>query len=269
MIKNLIKDYSLLNEDEKNSLLNFVCYNENLDAKSYQIVKVLIENRADYLTILSGLFLTDYRKNENLLNEFSLPENVITMLNSIKKIEKINMVNEEISTENIKNLLISMANDIRVILIKLADVLVDAENVNALDKKQADYLHLLIKELYAPIASRLGLSIIKSKLQDLNIKYLHPKEYNKIKQNLNSLKTDREKEIEINISKLKDMLIKLNIKGEVYGRVKHISSIYNKLKDKNYTLSQIFDLMAIRVIVNTENECYEVLSNINSWKSHF
>ena len=252
----------LLNE-EKNKIKEYVnAYKP--DEKSYDIAKVLINNNADYYSILSGIYLTDFRKNPELIKELNLPKTSINLLNSIIKIENIKLVNEEISTENIKNLLISIANDIRVILIKLADILVDAENIDKFSKSEADNLHLLIKELYVPISARLGLSSIKSELQDLNVKYLYPREYQKIENELEKLLKNRDIEVEKNIKKLQDLLKKLNIDGKVYGRVKHISSIFNKIKDKNYNISQIYDLLAVRIIVNTESECYEVLSYINS-----
>ncbi len=263
MINSLIDDCKCLLNEEKNKIKEYVNAFKP-DEKSYDIAKVLINNNADYYSILSGIYLTDFRKNPELIKELNLPKTSINLLNSIIKIENIKLVNEEISTENIKNLLISIANDIRVILIKLADILVDAENIDKFSKSEADNLHLLIKELYVPISARLGLSSIKSELQDLNVKYLYPSEYQKIENELEKLLKNRDIEVEKNIKKLQDLLKKLNIDGKVYGRVKHISSIFNKIKDKNYNISQIYDLLAVRIIVNTESECYEVLSYINS-----
>lgn len=262
MIKSLVKQYNNLTEEEKKIILDYDL--EKIDKKSYDIVKILIKNNVDFYSIICGIFLTDYRKDENFIKDYKLPDVCESLLSSVIKIEKINIVNEEITTENIKNLLISMANDIRVIIIKLADVLVDAQNINLFEKSQADKLHLLIKELYAPIAARLGLSSIKSNLQDYNIKYLYPEEYKKISDDLDNLRKNRECEVEENIKKLKALLNELNIKGEVFGRVKHISSIFNKIKDKNYSILQIYDLLAVRIIVNTVTECYTILSHINS-----
>ncbi len=263
MINSLIDDCKCLSNEEKNKIKEYINAFKP-DEKSYDIAKVLINNNADYYSILSGIYLTDFRKNPEIIKELNLPKTSMNLLNSIIKIENIKLVNEEISTENIKNLLISIANDIRVILIKLADILVDAENIDKFSKSEADNLHLLIKELYVPISARLGLSSIKSELQDLNVKYLYPSEYQKIENELEKLLKNRDIEVEKNIKKLQDLLKKLNIDGKVYGRVKHISSIFNKIKDKNYNISQIYDLLAVRIIVNTESECYEVLSYINS-----
>ena len=260
-ILELIKNYEYISTEEKENIINLINA-LNLNSKSEEIVKVLLKNKADYISIICGLLLTDFRQNNEIIENLNIPEICKTILNSVLKIENVNIVNEEISTENIKNLLISIANDIRVI--KLADVLVTALNCENLSKSEADNLHLLIKELYAPISARLGLSVLKSNLQDLNIKYYNKTEYERINNELKSFKINREEELEKNTQKLKDLLKDLNIEGVVYGRVKHISSIFNKLKDKNYNLAQIYDLLAVRVIVNTESECYEVLSNINS-----
>ena len=135
-----------------------------------------------------------------IISALQLPSTTKTILNSVIKIENINIVDKEINTENIKNLLISIANDIRVIIVKLADVLVTANHIDKLSKSSADELHLLIKELYAPISARLGLSVLKSELQDLNIKYLYPEDYNKITNDLDDLIKNREEEIQININ---------------------------------------------------------------------
>ncbi|MBE5746030.1 MAG: bifunctional (p)ppGpp synthetase/guanosine-3',5'-bis(diphosphate) 3'-pyrophosphohydrolase [Clostridiales bacterium] len=263
-IKSIIENYKGITEEEKISINKYIDKLENVDIKCFEMVNILIKAKADYYSILSGLLLNEFRKDNSIIKNIDLPEICVTILTTILKIEKINIVNEEISTENIKNLLISIANDIRVIIVKLADVLISAKFMDDLTQIEADNLHLLIKELYAPISARLGLSIFKSELQDLNIKYFYKEEYKKISEELDDLIQNREEEIQININKLENMLKDLNIDGQVYGRVKHISSIFNKLKDKNYSLAQIYDLLAVRIIVNTESECYTVLSNINS-----
>lgn len=259
-----IEKYKNINEIEKNTLISLIGKYPCLDKKSSKILKILMENKADYYSLVCGLFLTDYRNNPEIVLELEIPDICKTLLSSVIKIENINIANNEISTENIKNLLISMANDIRVIIVKLADILIDAEETDKLDKKDAEKLHLLIKELYAPISARLGLSNLKSELQDLNLKFYHKKEYEKLERDLNTLRKNRDEEIENNIKKLQDMLKRIKIDGKVYGRVKHISSIFNKINDKHLQISQIYDLLAVRIIVNTESECYEVLSNINS-----
>lgn len=226
------------------------------------ICKNLLSVKADYLALISGLCLLNYRNNKDI-GKF-LPENACKILETLIKLDSIKITNEEISTENIKNLLISIANDIRVIIVKLSEILALAQNLDKLSKDDQKSLHLAIKELYAPISARLGLSTFKSTLQDYNIQYYHKEEYNKINSELSALKVKRIIEVNKNIDILKEMLKRLNIDGIVYGRVKHISSIFNKLKDKDKTLNTIYDLLAVRVIVNTINECYVVLSEINS-----
>ncbi len=272
MIKEIIENYVNFSSEEKNDLIKFV-EKENFDNHSLSVAKILIENNADYVTVLSGLYLSKYREDSEVIKDKNLPIDCETILSSLLKIENINLTNDEISTENIKNLLISIANDIRVILIKLADVVAFAKEIDeCLDAKssakishdEAYNFHTIVKELYAPISARLGLSNIKSALLDYNIRFFHKSEYDKIGASLDEFYRNRYQEIEINISKIKNTLNSLNIKSKVYGRIKHISSIFNKLKDKNKTLAQIYDLLAIRVICQTKDECYEVLSIINS-----
>lgn len=226
------------------------------------ICKNLLSIKADYITLISGLSLLDYRKDNTICEH--LPKSVCKILETLIKLDGIKITNEEISTENIKNLLISIANDIRVIIVKLSEILALAKNTDKLPENEQKSLHLAIKELYAPISARLGLSKFKSALQDYNLQYYHKEEYDKINNELSILKDERLIEVDKNIEILKNMLAKLNINGKVYGRVKHISSIFNKLKEQNKTLNTIYDLLAVRVIVNTVNECYVVLSEINS-----
>lgn len=260
MIKSLAK-YNL-SEEEKNTIYEILSNSKS--KKSKEILEVLVENKADYVCLVCGAILDDYRIDPTIISKYNLPEVCQSILASIIKIENIKIVNEEISTNNIKNLLISMANDLRVILIKLAETVVICENPKDQTKEELNNLHLIVKELYVPICARLGLSVLKNRLQDLNLKYYHPKDYEKITKELNALIENRDEEISKNKKILQRLLKKLKIDGEVYGRAKHISSIYNKLQDKHKKLNQIYDLLAVRIIVNTEEECYEVLSNINS-----
>lgn len=260
-LKSLILTSNLYSESELLEIDNCLSkISENEITTS--ICKNLLSIKADYLTLISGLSLFDYRK-DNKFGE-NLSSSACKILETLIKLDNIKITNEEISTENIKNLLISIANDIRVIIVKLSEILALAQNLNILSEEEKKSLHLAIKELYAPISARLGLSTFKSALQDYNIQYYHKDEYDKINNELSTLKVKRIIEVNKNIDILKEMLKKLNIDGTVYGRVKHISSIFNKLKDKEKTLSTIYDLLAVRVIVNTVNECYVVLSEINS-----
>ena len=260
-ILNLVKKTKYYSQEEISNLEEILKHLK-IDTIGLSICKNLLEIKVDFITLVCGLVLKEYRENKEILN--ILPSGTEKILEALVKIDNVNIVDNEITTENIKNLLISIANDIRVIIIKLSEILSMAQNLLLFSESEQKYLHTLIKELYAPISARLGLSVIKSKLQDLNVEYFHPREYDKIKRELSALKVERERELNKNITYLKEMLKKLNINGDVYGRIKHISSIYNKLKDKNLTLSTIYDLLAVRVIVEDVNECYVVLSEINS-----
>lgn len=278
MKENLFSGYEHLTSDEKQKLIDIIKQFPFLNEKSEKIAEILMQNNADFITILSGILLIDYRKQrinlddiKNLTDEEKAECRDI--LNGILKSEEVKLNHDEISTENIKNLLLSIANDIRVILVKLAEVVAKAEYYNTKldgvltseEKEKIAHFHLLVKELYAPISARLGLSVIKSKLQDFNIRFYHKDEYDKISKDLDHICKNRNQEIEINIQKISDLMQKNNIKAKVYGRVKHISSIFNKLQDKKYNISQIFDLLAVRILVSTVSECYEVLSIINSY----
>ena len=277
MKENLFKNYEHLSNDEKQKISKILKQFEEIDPRSEKIAEILMRNNADFITLLSGILLIDYRKHNISCDDIECLTNeekteCQDILNGILKSEEVKLNHNEISTENIKNLLLSIANDIRVILVKLAEVVAKAEyynykldgELNSEEKEKISHFHLLVKELYAPISARLGLSVIKSKLQDYNIRFYHKDEYDKISKDLDRICKNRNEEIEINIKKISDLMQKNNIKAKVYGRVKHISSIFNKLQDKNYNISQIYDLLAVRILVNSVEKCYEVLSIINS-----
>ena len=193
-------------------------------------------------------------------------EDVVNFLHALKKLSEIDYKNEEEEAENIRKMFFALAKDIRVIIVKLCFVLAELQ-VLSKDKSNAEQIALKSKqtlELFAPLASRLGLSSIKSELEDLSFKNLYPKQYEHINAAVEKKYKERAITVDHLKAKVKELMQELSIQGEVMGRKKHIFSIYKKLKEKNGNLDKIYDLVAVRAILPTVEDCYALLGKINS-----
>ncbi len=243
---------------------------ENTDKNSKRVLQgiqiaILV---SDYLVdedticacLLVGL-VRDKSINEDLFSDY---QEVLSLIGQVLKMEGISYQDKQVDFEDLRAMLVAIAKDIRVILIKLCEILFFARNPELLTLQQLKKLHFEIREVYSPLAGRLGLALIKSELNDLNLKYFYPKEYENLEKEVSKHAKLREKSVKQVVEHLKKALINQNISGTVYGRVKHISSIYYKLKDKNYSLNKIYDLSAVRVIVNSVSECYAVMGIVHA-----
>ena len=195
-------------------------------------------------------------------------DEVLELVVGVTKLEKIEFKSqEEEQAENFRKLFVAMAKDIRVIIIKLADRLHNMRSLNFLSKERQLNMARETLEIYAPIAGRLGISQIKCELEDLCLKYLAPDIYEFLSQNIEEKLKESENLVEQVIKEIRAMLDDSGLKGEVFGRRKHLYSIYRKMKERNKTFDQIYDLVAIRIIVDTVDECYEILGKIHhKWK---
>ena len=189
-------------------------------------------------------------------------------MDGVTKLDKIHyQTHEEEDIENFRKIFVAMANDVRVIIIKLADRLHNMRSLNYLSDERQQRIAKETLEIYTPLAGRLGISQMKCELEDLCLKYLDPKAYEYLVTNIHQKLAERRSFIDACVRELKEMLDESGIKGEVFGRPKHFYSIYKKMKNTGKTLDQIYDLSAVRVIVNTTEECYEVLGKIHKkWK---
>ncbi|MCX7942894.1 MAG: bifunctional (p)ppGpp synthetase/guanosine-3',5'-bis(diphosphate) 3'-pyrophosphohydrolase [Deltaproteobacteria bacterium] len=195
-------------------------------------------------------------------------QEIADLVDGVTKISAIQFSSKEVqASENFRKMLIAMSNDIRVILIKLADRLHNMRTLDSMAPEKRIKIAQETMDIYAPIANRLGISWIKTELEDLSFKYLYPKEYQMLMDSLSSRQAERHKYIEEVKNILKEKISAQNITCEVHGRVKHLYSIYRKMKMQNVDLNQIYDILAFRVLVNTVQECYEVLGVIHAnWK---
>lgn len=234
------------------------------------VAKILIDLGMDYNTVAAA-FLHDVVEDtpvseSDIKAEFG--NEILELVAGVTKLDKIEFKShEEEQAENFKKIFVSMAKDIRVIIIKLADRLHNMRSLNFLSQERQLRMAHETLDIYAPLAGRLGISQIKCELEDLCLKYIDPEAYEYLSVNINSKLTERQEFVESVVKEIKEILDESHIVGEVFGRPKHFYSIYKKMKKQNKTLDQIYDLTAVRVIVDTVDECYELLGKIHKkWK---
>ncbi|MFW5985732.1 MAG: RelA/SpoT family protein [Halanaerobiales bacterium] len=190
------------------------------------------------------------------------------LVDGVTKLTRINFKSkEEHQAESLRKMFLAMAEDIRVILIKLADRLHNMRTLNYLQEEKQREKAKETLEIFAPLAHRLGMSRLKWELEDLCFRYLHPDMYEEVARKVAANRKEREAEIEKAINHLEKTLSDQDIEAEIYGRPKHLYSIYQKMKKKEIDFNEIYDLTAIRVMVDSVRECYEVLGIVHEiWK---
>lgn len=201
--------------------------------------------------------------NEEITAEFG--EEVANLVDGVTKLTRLSWSADkvEIQAENLRKMFLAMAKDIRVIIIKLADRLHNMRTLQYMRPEKQKEIAKETMEIYAPIAQRLGISKIKIELDDLSLKYLKPDVYYDLKQNIALRKTAREAFVQQIVDEVSSHISEAGIKAEVSGRVKHFFSIYKKMVNQDKTLDQIYDLFAIRIIVDTVKDCYAALGVIH------
>ena len=180
---------------------------------------------------------------------------VAELVDGVTKLEKIQYSTiEEQQVENLRKMFLAMAKDIRVVIIKLIDRLHNMRTLKFMSPhKQLEKARETL-EVYAPLAHRLGMSKLKIELEDLSLKYLDPISYEEIRENISQKKSERQEYIEQIIDTLEEKIKELNISGKVTGRAKHFYSIFRKMYMQNKTLDEIYDLFALRILVNSVKE---------------
>ena len=234
------------------------------------VAQILIELGLDSATVAAA-FLHDVIEDtpateDDIRAEFG--EEVLELVSGVTKLDKIVFKSrEEEEAENFRKIFVAMAKDIRVIIIKLADRLHNMRSLNFLSKERQIKMAQETLDIYTPLAGRLGISQIKCELEDLCLKYLEPEAYEFLVENIHQKLYERHNFVDFVVKEIKNILEESKIEGEVFGRPKHFYSIYKKMKTQNKTLDQIYDLTAVRVIVGTVDECYEVFGKIHKrWK---
>ena len=235
-----------------------------------EVAGLLAELKLDVPSIVTG-FLHDtiedtLATSEDLAKMFG--SEVAALVDGVTKISKINFkTKEESQAENFRKMLLAMAIDIRVILVKLADRLHNMRTLEFQDETKQRRIARETMDIYAPIANRLGISWVKVELEDLSFRYLHPEIYFDLVKKISQKKHEREAFVEEAKSIISEKLSFYGIHGEVSGRSKHLYSIYRKMEKRNVEFEEIYDLIAVRILVDDVRECYEVLGVIHSaWK---
>lgn len=235
------------------------------------VAVILAEMGMDEATIASGLLHdvvedTEYTR-EQLVEDFN--EEIAALVDGVTKLGSIKLSEskEEIQAENFRKMFLAMSKDIRVLIIKLADRLHNMRTMqHQTPAKQIEKCNETI-EIYAPLASRLGISKVKMELEDLSLKYLHPEDYEKLKYEIAQRQALREDTINKVIDEIKESLNDMNFDYDIYGRAKHYYSIYRKMQSQGKGIDEIFDLTAIRILVNDVKDCYAVLGIVHTmWK---
>lgn len=234
------------------------------------VTDIIADLGLDNTTLIAGI-LHDVVEDtpitiEDIAREFS-PE-IAKLVDGVTKLKNYEFQSrEEQQSESLRKMFLAMATDIRVVIIKLADRL---HNMRTLkyqsENKQLEKARETL-EIYAPLAHRLGISTIKWELEDLSLKFLHPDDYFEIANKIAASRMEREKQLASVITRLEEKLTEMGIKAEIEGRPKHIYSIYKKMHDQQKVFDELYDLIAIRIIVNSIKDCYGALGLVHTlWR---
>lgn len=231
------------------------------------VAKILAELELDKESIVAGI-LHDVVEDtsytiEDITREFN--EEVALLVDGVTKLTAISYTTdkEQIQAENYRKMFLAMAKDIRVVLIKLADRLHNMRTLKYMPPHKQKEKARETLDIYAPLANRLGISKVKVELEDLCLRYLDEDAYYNLVENISERRDDRISRVDGIVSKIKEELEKVDIHGTVEGRPKHFFSIYKKMVNQNKDLDQIYDLYAVRAIVDTVKDCYGVLGIIH------
>jgi len=235
-----------------------------------EVASIIADLKLDASSVATGLLHDTVEDTLTTLEQIdgTFGSEIASLVDGVTKISQISFTSrEEKQAENFRKMILAMARDIRVILVKLAD---RAHNMRTLESLPAERQHDIAQEtldIYAPLAHRLGIYWMKSELEDNSLRYLHPEVYYQLKRNVAKKKAERERYIQEVIAVLSKRLEEAGIDAEVAGRPKHFYSIYQKMQAQNLLYDQIHDLVAFRIIVDSARECYEVLGVVHAnWK---
>lgn len=232
-----------------------------------EVAKILVDLKVDTNTLIAA-FLHDILEDtatEPIEIEQKFGKDVLNLVQGVTKLGKLQFKSkEERQAENFRRLFIAMASDIRIIFLKLADRLHNMRTLNFMAANKQQKIAKETLDIFAPLANRLGIGRIKAELEDLSLRYLEPDKYFEIAQLVSQTRAEREITVQLLIDKISKDVKKSGINAQITGRAKHYYSIYSKMKRLNIAFHDLYDITAVRVIVDTEKECYEVLGLIHS-----
>jgi len=278
--ENLVKDIAAYTQDPKDDLLlkafHFAseAHKDQLRKSGYPFIEhcletagILVKLRMDPITVAAGLIHDVVEDTEISIAEVEdeFGKEIAQLVDGVTKISELKIRSDaEKQAENFRKMIFSMAQDLRVILIKLADRLHNMRTLEFLPKEKAERIALETREVYAPLAHRFGIARMKWELEDLSLKTLNPDVYKEIEKKVAERREERESYIRKLIRPVKQELEKNGIQAEVRGRAKSIYSIYRKIEKRKVPFEEIFDLFAIRIIVDRLDACYSALGIVHT-----
>lgn len=234
------------------------------------VAMILADLQIDAVTISAALLHDVVEDTTYTLEEMkeTFGEEIAMLIDGVTKLNRMEYKSkEEQQLENYRKMFLAMAKDIRVILIKLADRLHNMRTLKSMRLEKQQRIARETLEIFAPLANRLGISNIKWELEDLCLRYLEPETYYDLVENIKQRRQERQAFIDESIGVLKAKLDSVKIKAEIQGRAKHFYSIYKKMKKGNKEINEIYDLSAVRVLVENVKDCYGVLGMVHTlWK---
>ncbi|CDZ75038.1 GTP pyrophosphokinase [Peptoniphilus sp. ING2-D1G] len=263
----LRKAYNLAYEHHKGQKRNS---GEDYIIHPLNVAMILADMNMDTPTIVAGLLHDTIEDTDVSYEDIKtmFREEIADLVDGVTKLKKLSYkTKQEKQAENIRKMVLAMAKDIRVIIVKLADRLHNMRTLEYMTDAKKKEKALETLEIYAPIADRLGMSRIKWELEDSSLRYLDPENYYQLMDMVNKRRNEREDLINSIIDTLKRNLDKVNIKSDIHGRPKNFYSIYKKMKIKGKAFDEIYDLSAIRVLVDDIKDCYGALGVVHTlWK---
>ncbi|MBL0710559.1 MAG: GTP diphosphokinase, partial [Colwellia sp.] len=241
--------------------------------KSMEMVEILSNLNLD-ADSLSAAFLTPLLEKKLITHDFveeHFSKNIFMLCQGVDKMAAIRVLRQQSSAgniDNIRRMLLAMVEDVRAVVIKLAERLCDLREQKNNDEESRVLAAKESANIYAPLANRLGIGQLKWELEDISFRYLHPQVYKKIAKWLDETRLDREQYMRDFVGDLNHQLQDLHIKGAVYGRPKHIYSIWKKMQQKSLDFEQLFDVRAVRVVVDKVQDCYSALGIVHTQWQH-
>ena len=265
--KLIMKAYNLANEKHKDQKRHsgepYIIHPMNV---AYILADVGLDDSTICAALLHDVIEDTDVTDQDIRKQFG--DEIADMVEGVTKLGTMNFVSvEERQVEDYRKMFLAMGKDIRVIIIKLADRLHNMRTLKFLKRDRQIANAKETMEIYAPLANRLGLYSMKWELEDLSFKYLYPEEYHELVEGINKKREERLQFIEKIMADIRVQLKKQHIDAEVTGRAKHLYSIYRKMKRDNKTLDQIYDLFALRILVNSVKDCYAALGVVHEMYS--